>query len=191
MPLLVDMSKSPRIITLAFLTPHENDHWVNRLAARMCSHPFCHVELFFESTQQSFSILWGGTACFRGKNLSNPNYTVVSLCVSEKEYNLCLEFCRCASTQNLSFDERGMWLSWFTSSTSCCGDTTSQLQGRTFCSKIITEALQFGGLKEVEDVRPSCVTPSRLFELVRSSNRVACNSVPFKRQVLVACGNVR
>jgi hypothetical protein len=55
----------------------------------------------------------------------------------------------------------------------------------TFCSKIITEALQFAGLHEVEHITPAAATPSRLFDCVRASSRIACNSVPSKRQALV------
>jgi hypothetical protein len=174
-----------RILTLAFLRPSPDDHWVNRLAARASKHPICHAELYFESLQQSFSIMWGETANFRTRNLSNPNYTLVSLSVSSKEYDACLEFCRSTSTLNLTFDDRGMWTSWLSPVVGCsvC-DATSQQKGHTFCSKIITEALQFGGLREVEALRPSAVTPSRLYECVRHSGRVACNSVPFKRQAL-------
>lgn len=179
------MAKQQRILTLAFLSPGDDDHWINRLAARVSRHPFCHVELYFEGTQQSFSIMWGETAGFRAKNLSNPNYKLVSLCVSAKEFDASLEFCRSAARLNLVFDERGMWSSWFPR-VGCCVEPNSQQRGSTFCSKIITEALRFGGLQEVEDVNPSSATPSRLFEAVRFSRRIACNSVPFKRQALMS-----
>ena len=55
------MTASHRVLTLAFLRPSEQDHWVNRLSARVSAHPFCHVELFFESVQQCFSVMWGET----------------------------------------------------------------------------------------------------------------------------------
>lgn len=180
------MAGSQRILTLAFLVPLANDHWANRLSAKASTHPFCHVELYFESLQQSFSIVWGETAGFRSKSLSNPNYTLVSLCIPVKEYDTTLEFCRTASSHGLAFDERGMWMSWFSpSQLCCCAGPTSQQRGATFCSKIITEALQFGGLREVDGLNPSAMTPSRLFECVRGSTRTACNSVPFKRQALM------
>jgi hypothetical protein len=178
------MARPQRILTLAFLRPAPDDHWVNRLAAQASAHPFCHVELFFESMQQSFSIMWGETACFRAKNLSNPNYQVISLSVTAKEYDTTLEFCRSVANQGLVFDDRGMWRSWLPGAVCCC-EPNSQQRGSTFCSKIITEALQFGGVGEVEDLRASAATPSRLFERVRKSPRVACNSVPFKRQALL------
>jgi hypothetical protein len=180
-----------RILTLAFLSPSATDHWVNRLAANVSGHPFCHVELFFESVGQSFSIMWGEMAGFRNKNLSNPNYSLISLSVSAKEYDSSLEFCRSVANQNLAFDDRGMWISWFPSLVCCSAcEAPSHQKGRTFCSKIITEALQFAGLQEVELLSPAATTPARLFECVRRSNRIACNSVPFKRDAFVILSTV-
>jgi len=183
------MARAQRILTLAFLRPGPDDHWVNRLAARVSAHPFCHVELYFEGLQQSFSVMWGETAGFRAKNLSNPNYTLVSLSVTAKEHDSCLEFCRSVCTQQLVFDDRGMWASWFPT-LGCCGEPTSQQVGRTFCSKIVVEALQFGGVREVENLRPAVATPSRLYECVRHSGRMTCNGVPFKRQALMVLSTI-
>lgn len=180
-----------RVLTLAFLKPSPGDHWLNLLSARASSHPFCHVELYFESLQQSFSIVWGETAGFRAKNLSNPNYTLISLMVSSKEYEACLAFCLSAAKHELGFDGRGMWGSWFSAGVGCSAcDMSSEQTGATFCSKIITEALQFGEVREVQDYMPSAMTPSRLFALVHRSGRVACNSVPFKRQALMAAPTI-
>ena len=180
------MVMDQKILTIAFLCPSEDDHWVNRLTGRMSKHPFCHVELFFESINQCFSIVWGETACFRAKNLSNPNYKLVSLDVAPREYDTCLEFCRVAGNQQLVFDDWGMWRSWFPQSLVCtCCDAGSQRKGRTFCSKIITEALQFAGIREVESLLPSSTTPSCLYRAVSVSQRVICCGVPVKRQALL------
>ena len=178
------MARVQRILTLGFLRPSPGDHWINRLAASVSAHPFCHVELYFEGSQQSFSVMWGETAGFRSKNLSNPNYVLVSLSVSGKEHDAALEFCRSAGSQSLVFDDRGMWASWFGTGACCC-QPTSQQRGATFCSKIIVEALQFGGLCEVDRLNPAAATPSRLYECVRKSKRIACSSVPFKRQAFL------
>lgn len=175
-----------RILTIAFLGAAETDHWINRLTTQVSTHPFCHVELFFESINQCFSIVWGETAGFRFKNLSNPNYKLVSLDVTSKEYDACLAFCRSTSTQMLAFDNSGMWRAWFPPSLSCtyC-DPPSQHKGRTFCSKILTEALQFACVTEVECILPSATTPSSLYQAVISSSRVVCSGVPSKRQALL------
>lgn len=180
------MSGQQRVLTLAFLVPTPDDHWLNRLTARVSAHPFCHVELYFESINQCFSIVSGEKAGFRFKNLSNPNYQLVSLLVSSKEYDRTLEFCQSVANQSMGFDERGMWASWFPSSLCCAScDSCSQHKGATFCSKIITEALQFASVREVEPLVAACTTPSVLFSSVKMSSRTACNSVPYKRQALM------
>lgn len=180
------MVMDQKILTLAFLVPTEGDHWANRLTGQVSEHPFCHAEIFFESLNQCFSIVWNETACFRSKNLSNPNYRLVSLAVAPKEYDACLEFCRSASAQNLRFDNWGMWRSWFPRALVCtCCDSSSGLRGRTFCSKIITEALQHAGVREVETLLPAATTPSHLYKAVAPSSRVICCGVPVKRQALI------
>ena len=175
-----------RILTVAFLGASTGDFWENRLTCQMSTHPFCHVELFFESVNQCFSIAWGETACFRTKNLSNPLYKLVSLSVSAKEYESCLDFCRTACTHALAFDDGAMWRSWFPPALSCtyC-DSSSLHRGRTFCSKIVTEALQFASVSEVERVIPAATTPSVLYQALSSSPRVICSGVPFKRKALL------
>lgn len=179
-------SRQQRILTIAFLRSEEGDHWMNRLTSRVSKHPFCHVELFFESTNQCFSIVWGETACFRTKNLSNPNYQLVSLAVSRQEYDTCLAFCRSAASQSLSFDDLGMWRSWFPCVFTCTAcDPSSQQKGCTFCSKIIAEALHFAGVNEVQHLLPASTTPSVLFDAVSASPRLICSGVPFKRQALM------
>lgn len=169
-------------LTLAFLKPTPEDPLVNRLTASMSRHPVCHVELFFESINQCFSIEYGENAGFRPKKLSNPNYILVSLGVSPKEYAMCLEYCNNASKQGLLFDNPGMWHSYF--QIKCC-DSTSMESGKTFCSKVITEALQFGFVAEAEHLRPSMTTPSRLLQAIRESRRRVCTSVPFKRNEML------
>lgn len=171
-----------RVLTFAFLCPSREDHWVNRLTAAVSRHPFCHVELFFEGQNQCFSIIWGERAGFRAKSLSNPNYRVLSLYVSAREYDSCLQYCQSIASQGLVFDNGGMWCSWLPCQP-CAGP--SQSTGATFCSKVITEALQFGGLHEVGHLQPSAVTPSVLYTCIKASPRLVCNSVPFKRQSLL------
>jgi len=176
---------------VAFLRPVVDDHWVNRLTGRVSRHPFCHVELFFESLNQAFSVIWGETASFRAKSLSNPNYHVLSLGVSVKEYDACLEYCRACSSHGLGFDNMGMWRAWFPPVVSCtfC-DASSQAKGRTFCSKVITEALQFGSVGEVSLLLPSATTPSMLYEALSGSPRIICSGVPYKRQCIQRCAPV-
>ena len=170
-----------RTLTLAFLSPTPDDHWVNRFTGYVSKHPVCHVELFFESINQCFSIIWGEMASFRSKNLSSPHYQIISLGVTMKEYDACLQFCYSASNERLVFDNTGMWLSYFPV---VCMQQGSIQRGQTFCSKIIAEALHFAGVSEIQHLSPSYSTPSRVYEALSHSPRRVCNSVPFKRHVL-------
>jgi hypothetical protein len=175
---------SSHVLTLGFLRPGPNDHWLNRLIATpvVSRHPFCHVELFFENQGQAFSIVWGERACLKAKSLANPQYCLISICASAGEYDKTLQFCRTLSTQGITFDDWSMTRSLCTFA---CLERNSQEVGSSFCSKLIAEALQFGGVSEVEDLAPASATPSRLYECFRNSPRRVCNSVPYKRQALL------
>lgn len=177
------MRMSQALLTLAFLRPFEQDFFVNRLTAFVSSHPFHHVELYFDSLDMCFSIIMGETAGFKRRNLSNPNYTLVSLAVSSDEYRKCLEFCKTAEETHIQFDNMSMF--WSYCRTHCC-ERNSMATRKTFCSKIITEALRSAGVHEVRNLQPSSATPSRLFSALRNSPRIVCNTVPFKRNVLIA-----
>lgn len=178
------MGASSHVLTLGFLRPGPQDHWLNRLIATplVSRHPFCHVELYFEGQGQAFSIVWGERAGLKAKSMANPQYSLLSVCVSRGEYDKTLEFCRTLSTQNITFDD------WSMTRSLCacpCVERNSQEVGASFCSKLIAEALQFGGVGEVEDLAPSAATPSRLYECFRQSPRLVCNSVPYKRQAFL------
>ena len=174
-------------LTIAFSRPTEKDDWVNRLTAKVSKHPVCHVELHFDLIDQCFSIVWKDKASFKAKSLANPNYDLISLSVPRVEYESALSFCKSAASSDMGFDDYGMWTSFFNLG---CLVSDSRTRRATFCSKIITEALQFAGIQEVQHLRPSFTTPSRLYEAVCGSNRRVCNSCPFKRYQMVANGQV-
>lgn len=161
-----------RNLTLAFFSPTVEDDWMNRLVARVSKYPYCHIELYFESTNQCFSILYGGKAELRTKTLQSPCYEIVTLGVTLQEYDACLNFCRNVSKQTITFDNIGMILSWFK-----LGFTKKD---KTFCSKIICEALQYAKVEEVKNRLAYGCTPSRLYGDVMHSKRRICASVPYK-----------
>lgn len=168
-------------LTLAFLSPEKQDPWVNRLVAWASSHPFCHVELYFDTTNQCFSIQYGEVARLRKKTLANTAYEIITLNVTYKEYAECLLFCNRMSLATITFDDSAMWMSYFYVNNT---DHDSITKKKTFCSKIICEALQYAKVPEVEGVNPCSATPSRLYDCVCKSNRRMCASVPYKREQL-------
>ena len=174
-----------RTLSFAFNVPTSDDPALNRLTAWISRHPVCHVELFFETVNQCFSIMMGEPAGLRTRNLSNPNYKILSITVSQSEYDTCLSFCQSASTWGLAFDDHAMFRSIY--APGCC-EPSSQAAGKTFCSKIVTEALQYANIPEFEHLNPALTTPSRLYQAVSCSPRLVCSSVPFKRELLARSG---
>ena len=161
-------------LTLAFLRPSADDKWMNRLTARASRHGICHVELVFDG-MMAFSIYHDSTPFLKQRSMSNPGYEFVSLSVSSKEYRAALQFCRSAVAEAYAFDDRGLYLA--SVHPGGCLDKPSSAVGKTFCSKIITEALQFGDVEEVDHLYPSAVTPSSLYAAVKDSQRRVCHCV--------------
>jgi len=168
------MAAPNRVLTLAFLRPAPDDSWMNRLTARASKHGVCHAELVFDGGM-AFSIYHDSTPFLKQRTLSSPGYELVSLSVSSAEYKAAHSFCQSVVAEQYGFDERGLWLA--TVHPGGCFDKASCRLGRTFCSKIITEALQFADVPEVAGLSPSATTPSRLYGAVVESGRRMCHTV--------------
>ena len=171
---------SARNLTIAFFSPKADDPWMNRLVAKVSKHPYCHVELYFESTNQCFSILLGEKAELRTKTLQSECYEIVTLAVTLKEYDGCLDFCRKTSRSHVTFDNTGMFLSYL--AIPC---VLRSKPDKTFCSKIICEALHAGGVEELLPQAPHNATPSRIYHQIMHSKRRVCASVPYKTNQLL------
>jgi hypothetical protein len=178
-----------RVITLAFLRPRPDDKdWVNRLVARVSRYGISHCELVFEDNM-AFSIFAGEPLFFKYRTFSNPDYELVSLYVSHVEYASAYAFCQQAVDYNIGFTDVGMVACYFQPKRCPCINTGSSLYvGHTFCSKIVTEALQFACIPEVQHLVPCTTTPSCLYDAVSDSNRKAVCSVPYKRDRLQQVG---
>ena len=161
-------------LTLAFLRPSRDDILMNRLTALASRHGVCHAELIFEGGQ-AFSIYHGQTPSLRQRSMGNPGYELVTLSVSCSEYKSAYQFCQSTVAEQYAFDDWGMYVA--TVHPGWCLDKSSSRVGRTFCSKIITEALQFADVPEVAGLSPSATTPSRLYAAVKDSGRRMCHTV--------------
>ena len=162
-----------RMLTLAVLRPAPDDFLENRVTAAVSRHGVCHAELVFENGA-AFSIYQGGVTSLRHRTLSNPNYETVTLSVSPAEYAACLQFCNHSHRQQYAFDTLGMY---FAPLHPPCLSRSSAEVGRTFCSKIIAEALQFARVPEVDCLVPSSSTPSGLYASFIASPRRVCHSL--------------
>ena len=178
-----------RILTVAFLFPEgwDND-WFNLFVAKMSRHGCCHVELVFEDNM-SFSIFADSNLFFKPKTFANPEYRLVSLSVSNMEYLAAYSYCSAAMSHNITFNELGIYTAYMQP---CPMFYTrpSVETGHTFCSKIVTEALQAGGLTEADHLEPCRTTPSVLYEALHCSGRRVGHSVPFKMEQLRHVGVV-
>jgi hypothetical protein len=171
-----------RILTLAFLFPSKTDDFLNRLVARMSRHGVCHVEIVFED-DMAFSIYAGSNVYFRPRSFSNPDYQLISIAVPNSEYESVYSYCQSMATHEIGFTDYGMYASYLQPRGCPFLNTRESVQaGRTFCSKIVAEALQFSGNCEVEHLIPCTTTPSCLFAAFQDSQRKLLNSVPYKRE---------
>ena len=178
------MPDTQRVLKLAFLRPGEHDPPFNHLVARLCKHRICHTELVFEDNM-AFSIFAGQEAFFKPRTFSNPDYELVSLSVSPLEYNSAYSFCKQAMDHKIGFTDIGMVAAYVQpKSCPCVGTNSSLYTGCTFCSKIVTEALQFAGIPEVDHLTPCTTTPSCLYEAVKDSQRKLLCTVPYKSNQL-------
>lgn len=176
---------SHKQLTLAFLTPGSDDHWVNRAAA-LTSRGYCHAELIFDShtaphTNKSlaFSVQTGESVRLKGKSFKNPRYEFVTLMVTPEEYDAALQFASTASQRNLTFSNLDMTLSLV--HPGACTHRSSTAMGRSFCSKIIVEALQAAGCPEATLICPSSTTPGSLHAVVSESTRKISTCIKFRK----------
>ena len=163
-----------RVVTVAFLRPVRGEDRLMDLAARVSQHGICHAELVFDGGM-AFSIYHDRPVFLCHRTFRNPGYEMVSLSVPHMEYSACAQFCSQACKEAYPFDSVGMYLA--TIHPGGCSDRPSSAVGKKFCSKIITEALQFAGVDEVKGLSPSAVTPSRLYAAVKDSERRVCHFV--------------
>jgi hypothetical protein len=180
-----------RVLIMAFLFPGANDgSQLNKLVARISKFKTCHVEMVFED-DMAFSIFAGSSVFFKQRTFSNPDYLLVSLSISPAEYTALYGFCQSAVTHNLGFTDVGMVLSVLQPTNCPVFNTAPSVQvGYTFCSKIISEALQFAGTPEVEHLIPCTTTPSCLYEAFVDSPRKILSSVGYRREQLRHVGVV-
>ena len=174
-------------LTLAFLTPEENDHWLNKLASYV-SNGYCHVELIFDAhkaqnTNKSlaFSVQSGEFVRLKGKSFKNPRYDYVTLSVPQQQYDMAYEFAESATNKQIAFSNLDMSLSLV--HPGACAHRPSLASGHSFCSKIIAETLQHANCPEVDSLCPSSATPGSLYNAVCRSQRRVTTCIKLKTDI--------
>ena len=176
------------VISILFLRPQPvGDAWINRLTAWLGwlfhGEGFCHTEICvsYNGAQVSSSVYQGETVCLtQVKSFANPGYVVLCMAVTNQELSEIIKFMSEAHRQKVRFDATGMYLALLP--VHICRST----KGKTFCSKYVTDVLQFAGIAAVQGVNSSIVTPSRLYKLLKNDPecRQMVGSVQFKQASL-------
>lgn len=159
-----------RKINVMFYTPPHTDSFLNR-AVSWYDPPYSHVELSFEDGH-ACSIFNGESVFMQQRSYANPNYDVLTIGVSHDSYLKVLTFCKKLHKQKVGFDSWGM----FSSVIPFCSQ--SPRHDATFCSRLVTEALQQASLAALEGENSVKMTPSRLHRLIKVVPDTMLDTVP-------------
>ena len=156
-------------IYLLFYKPKENDPYLNRLVA-LADGPFSHVEMAFserwgeqpwEKELWGSSIYQGETVFFKPKTYARDGYISIALDVTLPQMYKIKSYCKQEQENKVAFNRNAMFAAYF--------PFYQFINTRdTFCSKHVTAALQHGGVTEVQDLNPSLMTPSKLYNKLSS-----------------------
>jgi hypothetical protein len=183
-------------IMLCFYRPSGQDVWLNRAVALLGRHPYCHVEMRFDDGYAT-SIFAGEDVFYRKRSYSNPNYTLLTILVNDKQERDLKKTAQEAANGGVSFDSCGMYAAawpcvsavygafcgcdWSSEST---GTTYASIMRPTFCSKYITSLLQNVEIPEVARLNARSTTPSMLYDSMRGTPMICWDTVPFKMSFL-------
>ena len=119
------------------------------------------------------------------KSFSNPAYTIVSFAVTPEQLAKLTRFVTTNSQNNIGFDFNGMLASLLPIRTVRASPTS------TFCSRYVTEALQYAGIESVAKLDPLITTPTKLYNtLTKDPNRKpVVHTVPHKHGLLLKDSN--
>jgi hypothetical protein len=175
-------------VLLMFYDPPDNDHLINRTVKNIDG-PFSHVELVFPCyrkktqvvmTGQNYqtkpiekqtrllygsSIFQNGTVFFQEKEYQRDGYTSIGLRINKRMHEALVFFCQDAAARGVKFDYLGM-------ARACLPIVLMPHDPMlTFCSKFVTDALQFAGIEEAKELESRITTPSALYRHVRTKLR--------------------
>lgn len=185
-----------RSIRVLFLRATPRDPWMNQ-AVSYLDPPFCHVEVEFDavgpaapdlfsmlsvsrapSAPLATSIYANETVFLRPRTFANPNYTILTLDVTEENYQRMYRYAESCAREGVSFAATSMLLSLLPL-------PFSTLPARaTFCSAYVTALLQVGNVEAVRHATPSRMRPSTLYKLLRNAPQSSLSSVAYKLQHL-------
>jgi len=178
-------------IYLLFYRPTSNDPFLNKLVA-FFDGPYCHVEMAFpekygeepwEKEIWGSSIFQGETVFYKPKTYKREGYKSFAIEVSISQLYKIRSFCKHQMILKIPFCIKSMYAAYFPIH-------IFKDDSVTFCSKHVTNALQFGGIDIVSDLNPSLMTPSRLYKILNAKTPIV-QAVPSKMQphALLSCSS--
>lgn len=129
------------------------------------------------------SVYNGETVFMKQRRFANPNYTIISLLVSDTQFKKMYAFCEHRTASSVAFNQTAMVCAFcpFLSKMLC--RTSVETGPDTFCSEHVTLVLQAGNIPEVSQHLASTVTPSRLYKLLANGKTAAVGAARGKRAV--------
>ena len=159
-------------IYLLFYKPTSSDPFQNRLVS-FFDGPFCHVEMAFserfgeelwEKEVWGSSIYQGETIFFKPKTYKRDGYVSFGIDVSMNQMHKIRSYCRKQMDLKVPFCLKSMYAAYLPFQVI---NTDA-----TFCSKHVTNALQYGGIYNGLGLNPALTTPSQLFRLLNSHSPI-------------------
>jgi hypothetical protein len=176
-----------RVVRVMFLKAVPGDPWVNRLVSAL-DPPFCHVEIEFDMSDErpllggaptmASSIFAGESVFLRPRSFANPNYTIITLNVTDAAFARMYKYAENAAARGTRFSNVAMYLSFLPAG--CHAPHADH----TFCSAYVTSVLQAGGVHETRRLTPSRVRPSTLHRVLSTAQQQSFSTVPYKMNLL-------
>ena len=163
------MSRTSMMRVYLYDPQNDSSGRVNKMVAS-ADGPFCHCELQF-TDGQAFTIYMHGVAVLRPRRFSSPNYTCLAVPCTHEQQVRCREFAA-AAVERVPFSTLRMVNAFCRLSVlgTSGGDTPphplAHAAHGSFCSELVTEALQAGGVLPAS-VAARHVTPSGLARLLQ------------------------
>ena len=149
-------------ILLLFYKPSPTDHILNRIVAK-ADPPFSHVEIAFPERHGEMpwereiwgsSIFQGETVFYKPRTYQRDGYVCLALEVSLHQQKSIMQFCEARANAGVPFHANAMYFAYL--------PFQMVYTSGTFCSKHITEALQYGCVGNSHLLNPALTTPSRM-----------------------------
>jgi hypothetical protein len=157
---------------LLFYRPSIDDPTLNRVVAYFDS-PFCHVEMAlpmkvggepWDRVMMGSSIYQGQSVFFKPKTYERDGYVSFSVEISVSQLYKIKSFCRQHTELMTPFNVYAMYAAYL--------PVQIMETDGTFCSKHVTQALQYANVSLVHGINPALTTPSSLYKRLKANKPI-------------------